>query len=293
MKENKLFFIIIACAIFVGVFLGIIIKSSFRGDQTKYLESTSNSKIPEKPPLPTGQMEKPKRIIFLHHSTGYLIWEGGVLKWFENYNSKNSTNYQITEHAFPKKSPYGWKNYPYDYWNIWVRHAGVEKFMSEPTLEILTKKYDVIIFKHCFPVSNIEEDKGKPDISSESKRVENYKLQYEALRKKLREFPNNKFIIWTGAALVKKATKERNAKRANAFFDWVRSEWDKQGDNIYIWDFYTLETERGLYLKGEYASGRKNSHPNKKFSKMVAPFFSQRIVRIIEGEGDTSSATGM
>ena len=110
MKENKLFLIIIACAIFVGVFLGIITKSAFRGDQIKCLESTILSKIPEKSPLPTGQMEKPKKIIFLHHSTGYRIWEGGVLQWFEKYNSKNGTNYLISEQAFPNKSPHGWKN---------------------------------------------------------------------------------------------------------------------------------------------------------------------------------------
>lgn len=283
MKGNKLFFIVLACAIFVGAVLGIIIKLSLVDAQTK---------VVEKPLLSTGQMEKSKRIIFLHHSTGNRIWKGGVLHWFKKYNSKNGTNYLISEQAFPKKSPYGWKNYPYDYWNIWVKHAGIKEFKGEPTLEILTEKYDAIIFKHCYPVSNIKEDKRNPDISSESKRLGNYKLQYKALREKLRKFPNNKFIVWTGAALVKKATNESNAKHAKAFFDWVRDKWDVPDDNIYLWDFYQLETEGGLYLKGEYAAGRKDSHPNKKFSEMVAPFFCQRIVNVIEGEGDNSSKTG-
>ena len=86
------------------------------------------------------------KIIFLHHSTGELIWKGGVKEWFKKYNKENSTNYKIEEQAFPKTSPYGWNNYPYDYWNIWVENAGGKPFMSEPTLEILTKKYDIIIW---------------------------------------------------------------------------------------------------------------------------------------------------
>jgi len=240
--------------------------------------------------------EEPKgegmKIIFLHHSTGELIWKGGVPRWFEQYNTENGTNYKMVEQVFPKSSPYGWKNYPYDYWNIWVNQAGDKPFKKEPTLEILTRQYDVIIWKHCFPVSKIKEDTGDPDINSEDKRIENYRLQYAALKTKMGEFPKNKFILWTGAALVKNATNEETAKRAKAFFDWVRNEWDEIGDNIYLWDFYELETEGGLYLKKEYAVSPSNSHPNETFSQKVAPLFCQRIVEVIEGRGDSSSITG-
>jgi len=78
-----------------------------------------------------------KNIIFLHHSTGYNIWlgntnkyiskltgKGDVIKCFDKYNRKNNTDYHITEQFFPKSSPYGWNNYPYDYYNIWVKNAG-------------------------------------------------------------------------------------------------------------------------------------------------------------------------
>ena len=37
--------------------------------------------------------------------------------------------------AFPKASPYGWHNYPYDYYDIWVKHAGNEPYMEEPSME--------------------------------------------------------------------------------------------------------------------------------------------------------------
>jgi hypothetical protein len=230
------------------------------------------------------------KILFLHHSTGEVVWNGGVKEWFAAHNKTNQTEYEITQQNFPKDSPYGWNNYPYDYWNIWVKHAGAKAFKGEPTLEMLTPKYEVIVFKHCFPVSAIEEDAGKGDVADEAKRIANYKLQYEALKKKLHEFPKTKFILWTGAALIKNETDDDSAKRAKTFFEWVRDKWDEPGDNIYVWDFRELETEGGLYLKDANAAG--DSHPNEEFAKKVAPLFCQRVVDVIHGAGDTASVTG-
>ena len=232
------------------------------------------------------------KIIFLHHSTGKNIWDGGVIDWFKNYTQANNVHYCLIEQNFPKESPYGWNNFPFDYWNIWVNHAGEEPYKEEPTLEMITKKYDIVILKHCFPVGDIEEDIGEPDVNSEIKRLENYKVQYEALKEKMKKFNQTKFIVWMIPSLVEKATTEEKASRAKEFYDWVKNEWDEKGDNIFLWDFYDLETEGGLYLKDEYAVGPENSHPNEAFSETVAPYFCQRIVDVIEGRGDTSSITG-
>ena len=230
------------------------------------------------------------RILFLHHSTGECVWNGGVPAWFDRYNAEHGTAYQIVERAFPAESPYGWNNYPYDYWNIWVRHAGDKPYQGEPTLEMLTKDYDVIVFKHCFPVSTVEPDTGTPSVSSDEKRVENYRLQYDALRTKLRSFPKTKFIVWTGAALVESETDLETARRADNFFAWVRGEWDEPGDNIFLWDFRRLETGGGLFMRRDYASG--DSHPNETLSRKVAPMFSSRVVDVIAGRGDSSPRIG-
>ena len=64
-------------------------------------------------------------------------------------------------------------------------------------------------------------------------------------------------------------------------------------NNIYIWDFYELETEGGLYLKDDYAVSPGNSHPNKEFSAKVAPLFCNRVVDIIETKGTLTSLKGM
>lgn len=244
---------------------------------------------------PSGKSQREgdeMRIAFLHHSTGKVIWDGGVKEWFEGYGRETGRKCRIDEMAFPRRSPYGWKNYPHDYWNIWVRNAGLKRYMKEPTLEVLTEKYDLIVWKHCFPVSDIGPDTGDADIASEARRIENYKLQYAALKNKMREFPGTSFLVWTGAALAAGATDEETARRARIFFEWVRDEWDEKGDNIYIWDFHALETDGGLYLKDEYAAGPADSHPNEAFARRVAPLLCRRIVDVIEGRGDGTSLTG-
>ncbi len=226
------------------------------------------------------------KIVFLHHSTGKVVWDGGVKKWFKDNGRNGGGKYDISEMDFPGEKPYGWNNYPYDYWNIWVRNAGPGKYMGEPTLEILTKKYDMIVFKHCFPVSEILPDTGNPDIASSEKRIENYRLQYGALREKMRSFPETKFLVWTGAALVRQRSDERQGAAAKEFAGWVIEEWDEPGDNIFVWDFFALETEGGIFLQDRYAESETNSHPNKSFAQKAAPLMCRRIVDVIEGRGD-------
>jgi hypothetical protein len=254
------------------------------------------------------QDEGSYKIIFLHHSTGYVVWKGQpkgmekiknifneineVPEWFHNYNLENGTNYFIQEQSFPKGKPYAWENFPYDYYNIWVKNAGDQPYMEEPTLEILTDKYDLIIFKHCFPVDYIEEDTGYPDVNSPEKRIENYKLQYEALKEKMHQFPDKMFLLWTGAANVEVKTTPEYASRTRKFFEWVKNEWDTEGDNIFIWDFYELETEGGLYLANSNAVNPQDSHPSKEFGSKVAPLFCQRIVDVIETNGQKTTLKG-
>jgi hypothetical protein len=239
----------------------------------------------------TETAEDGLQILFLHHSTGGVIWEGGVPGWFDAYNAGHGTEYRIAQRAYPGDG-YPWANYPYDYWNIWVDHEGRRQYKKQDTLEIMAAEYDVIVWKHCFPVSAVQPDTGSPKVSSDRKSRENYKLQYEALKAKMHHFPEVQFIVWTGAALVANATDEAQATRAREFFRWVVDTWDEPGDNIYVWDFWQLETEGGLYLLDEYAVSPDDSHPNGAFAARVAPSLARRIVDVIEGRGDTGSLTG-
>jgi len=256
-------------------------------------------------------------IVFLHHSTGKVIWRGGkdqiIFKiagrlgtkvaerveqraalpaLLNKYSMKQGVDIRIRDVAFPKASPYGWNNYPFDYYNIWVKNAGDQPFTGEPTLEMLTKDYDLIIFKHCYPASNIGPDADSADINSDLKTISNYKLQYLALKDKLLQFPDTKFILFTGAAQVQSKISEDEALRAREFFKWVVEEWDVPGDNIHLWDLFNLETEGGLYFKEEYARSATDSHPNADFAGNAVKLLFNRITDVIETGGNGTTLTG-
>jgi hypothetical protein len=232
------------------------------------------------------------RIVYLHHSTGGNVWGGGVPGYFTAYDTTHGTHYQITERAYPD-APYPWANYPYDYWNLWVNPSGPadDGNPNIHSLEKLCSDYDVIVFKHCFPVSDLEADTGSASVSSSVKRAENYKLQYAALKTRLNAFPTRKFIVWTGAARTLGQSSTASGQRARAFFAWVKNTWDVDGDNVFVWDFFELETEGGNFLRDVHSSSG-DSHPNGTFCSTVAPYLGQRIVDVIEGRGDSGSLTG-
>lgn len=265
----------------------------------------------------SNEKKSDMNIVFLHHSTGGVIWEGdgthnssgiaGKIKsiftgkkpvnghlpaLFEKYYTDKGKYYNIEDMIFPKASPYGWNNYAYDYYNIWVKNGGAGTYKEEPTLETLTKKYQVVMFKHCFPSSNILADKDSANIDSDIKTLGNYKAQYEAIKSKLTQFPGTKFIIWTGAVQVMANMTEDEAMRAREFNTWVKEVWDQPDDNIFLWDFYQLQTEGGLYFKDEFAASTSDSHPNKEFAGRVVKLLFNRIIDVIEGSGSATTLTG-
>ncbi len=245
------------------------------------------------------------RILFLHHSTGMNVYKGkrdflsGLISRFEKFtvptliqehNTKNGTKIAIREQNFPKGTPYPWSNYPYDYYNIWVKNGGAEPYMEEPTLEMLTPLYDIIVFKHCFPVSDILPYDSVSDINSDKKTIGNYTLQYQALKEKLLSFSDTKFVVWTGAALTKASTTEENALRAREFFDWVVNEWDQPGDNIFVWDFRKLQVGEGLYLPDEKATNAWDSHLDPNFGELAAQEFTKYLIEVINADPNPKSA---
>ncbi len=242
-------------------------------------------------------------ILFLHHSTGNVIYNGlqenqvpDVEAWMDGYNQVNGTAYHIHEESFPKGKRfrllgYGWKNYPFDYYNIWVKNGDKTSFEGEPTLKTLTPLWDVVVFKHCFPFSGIATS-DEADIESEQRTLGNYKLQYEALKLKLKSYPDTKFVLWTGAALTEANTSPEAAQNARLFVNWVKNEWDEPNDNIFLWDFYELQTEGGLYLKDEFAASPTDSHPNAQFAAKVAPLFCNRLVDVIQNKGQKTTLQG-
>ena len=91
-------------------------------------------------PDPQPDLGTDARVIFLHHSTGGVIWNGGVADWMTQENATNSTSYVIEEEAYPD-SPYPWANYPYDYWHLWVQDGGQASAEGVTTLDSFAGNY--------------------------------------------------------------------------------------------------------------------------------------------------------
>jgi len=273
--------------------------SPSRGDSPSSGPQATPSKVP-----PMTSMTGKVRVAYLHHSTGGNVWKGGVPEFFKSWNAEHRTDYRITELTYPATTGgrskllrslgprYPWANYPYDYWNLWVAHSGESRDRGELNLDDLVKDYDVIVFKHCYPVSGVLADGDAASVSSSAKTLSNYRLQYEAIRARLRQFPAKRFIVWTSAALTEQNTTPDQAERSRQFVEWVKRSWDEPGDNVFVWDFHALETGGGPFIKPDYAMSGTDSHPNATLSKLAAPLIGRRIVDVIEGRGDSVSLTG-
>ena len=230
--------------------------------------------------------------IFLHHSTGGVIYnDGHVENWFADYNTSNNTSYTITERAYPTGT-YPWDNYPYDYWNLWVNDACRSDEPSRHCLDQLTADYDIVIFKNCYPVSAVLEDTGSPDITSNRKSLENYKLQYAAVRDELQQYPDTLFIFWTGAPLRDTSTNPAQAARARQFANWVKNDMLAGGSyqNIRVFDYFDLTADSNNVLRAEYMTNISgDSHPNTLAAENVGPVFGQFIINSAQSFFDNVS----
>jgi len=233
--------------------------------------------------------------IFLHHSTGDGVYsEGNVSNWVKNYNSAHGTNFQIIPRTYPD-TPYPWANYPYDYWKLWVNNNCDNSNLNIECLSSIASKCELVIYKHCFPGASINADIGKPDVTSSRQSLENYKLQYRALRTLMDGMPDKKFMVWTLVPLHRLATNADEAKRAHEFVDWVKNEWlteDGQNHpNIFIFDFYSLTAELDqnpvngqqfcLKYEYEYSHSSYDSHPNTLANQTIGPIFAQAVVNVL------------
>ena len=260
-----------------------------------------NGGRPEGPPVGAsgfGNAEAPagsgNSVIYLHHSTGGNIWNGGIAESVKAQNTANGTDIRIKEQDYPYK-PHPWENNPYEYWNLWVNNSGESRYQEQPTLEQITADYDVIVWKNCYITAGMIADDGNSDVSSDKKTMANYNLQYNALKEKMNSFPDKKFIVWTVPPKTKGDTTDEAAGLTNEFVAWTKSEWDVKGDNIHLWDYHALAMEGspdGLHPEEGYSVAEKDSHPGEAISESAAKKFAQRLSDVMAGKGDSTPLTG-
>lgn len=250
------------------------------------------------------------KVILLTQSTGGILWAGGpgrehtplLRQLASEYDAGHGKDYVFEQRWFPDgPSPYD-SNNPGVYWKLWVKGEAPK---PEQTLDAIADTYDVIVFKHCYVHAHVYADYGPEEFTKNPDTIEyraqTFKLQYEDLKKALRKHSDTLFVVWTlapeterSATLSSDGHDGRFGQRARDFAAWVRDVWDEPGDNLFVFDFWTLEAggQDKTFADPAHILGPNDAHPNWDFAAQTSPKLLRRIVDVIEGRGDVCAATG-
>ena len=232
----------------------------------------------------------PKKVLFIHHSTGGNLVKEGKLReeikkldptiefWDHSYNLYKVCPLLLALFTHHKglsdnKGKITGKDYnivlsnnsPKEYADIFSRDK------NDLTLKSILK-FDVIAFKNCYPTTKI----------TSKKQLEEDIKYYQTIRDNLRKYPNRQFILVTPPPERKEATTIENAKRAKKLVGWLCSkELSKGIPSIHIFDFFSLLADSNGFLKREYTRLIPvDSHPNIKANIHVAPIFAKKLVEV-------------
>ncbi|WP_182871078.1 hypothetical protein [Stieleria mannarensis] len=230
------------------------------------------------------------RILLLDSTPQHQLWTTPTTQWIESYNRARAARYSIASMTFTTTSKTVRGETPGFVWNLSVRQPGPIGSWEEQSLESLASQYDLIVLKHSPAIRQVNVDARKGEIASPLKSLQNHQLQYDTIKKRLRQHPETRFVIWTGPAPSRRRVNRDAALRANEFFRWVRDDWDQPGDNVFIWDCYAIGSRDGLYLDAEFESDERT--PNATYFRTVTPMLGQRIVDVLQGRGDIAAVTG-
>jgi hypothetical protein len=100
----------------------------------------------------------------------------------------------------------------------------------------------IIVFKSCFPNSELEGRPNDPPAPEGWLTVSNAKYVYNEILKYFGTRPDKLFMVVTAPPL----SSSRNAANARAFNDWLVNDWLKENDyalnNVAVFDFYNVLT---------------------------------------------------
>jgi len=226
--------------------------------------------LPEESPV----MAEFGRVILLHHSVGAdLIARGGVRESLTNlgyefydhgYNGDGLVLADGTSTGENFDVPDDNTN-PDGFANIFAQP------LNDPPDNTFSQlmQYDVIAFKSCFPVSDIQSDE----------QLAEYKTYYLSIRDRMDEYPNKIFIVVTQPPQVSANTDPETAARARAFSDWLASDEYLSGHpNVFTFNFFDLLADPSTNtLQADYVADEYDAHPNELADQTIAPLFADFI----------------
>lgn len=193
-----------------------------------------------------------KKVFFVHHSTGQIYWDNGLKDALEKA-------------GFEAEAPWWDGNTdPQDFF---------QEFSDQTKWQIL-EPYDIIIFKSCFPASNIDSDE----------QLENYKNWYNELYAIYKKYPQKLFVPLSTPPLLKDHTTPEAASRSLAFEKWLLGDYKTgyDGTNLAPFGLHTLLSDEEGYLNEEFISSQEDDHPNTNSGNVVGPALVKHINSVLE-----------
>lgn len=170
-------------------------------------EEVSNNDSTEEASQAYSDPSNKMYVFFMHQSTGEIYWKGGLEEALSNHN-------------YEGYAP-SWDNVvnPEDFYG---------EFTDEDKWNIITKEKmpegetrDIVLFKSCFPASNITSD----DM------LENYKTNYKKLYAIYTAHPDILFVPMSTPPLLQVNTTAEAANRAQDFEDWLTKDYVTDYEN--------------------------------------------------------------
>ena len=204
------------------------------------------------------------KLIFIHHSTGenWLRDDYGILG-----KTLGQNNYFVSD------TNYGWgpdsigDRTDIPDWPEWFRSSSTPTYMNALYAEsgqnsdytrTLTNpggQNMIVMFKSCFPNSNLEGNPNDPPDSTPGLTVGHAKYVYNELQKYFRTRPDRLFIVITAPPV----TDSTYAANARAFNNWLFNDWLSVNSypfsNVAVFDFYNVLTHKNAHHRYDPATG--------------------------------------
>jgi hypothetical protein len=277
---NKILIILLVVSI-VGNLIGLFVLYKYFGAKKSigYVRAElgrTNNRVEDLTEVLDRQYNK--RMIFLHHSVGRgILYEGGLRDSLLELGIvvKGAT---YGDEIGEKTDMNDWlPKFQKDMNRILRFKAHPDRYYSDATTN------DIVMFKSCFPNSNIVGNGEMPgDPVSSHRTLANYKTAFDKIGGEMSKYPERLYIYVTAPPLVPESTSPENAQRAGAFNRWVTSEYlpayeEKTGHfNFVVFDLFNVLADESGHLKESFRRPRQgDSHPNPEANKAAAEAFME------------------